>query len=67
MRQGRNGIGQLMCISRGRSRRRYFEDQAGKNHRQNAAIYQDTWLAAGYVSSDYPRCERIFAGSNFQI
>ena len=44
-----------------------FENQAGKNHRQNAAIYQDTWLAAGYVSSDYPRCERIFAGSNFQI
>ncbi len=27
----------------------------------------DTRLAAGYVPSDYPRCERLFAGSNFQI
>mgnify|MGYP002247835466 CR=1 FL=1 len=34
---------------------------------KNATIYQDTRLAAGYVPSDYPRCERLFAGGNFQI
>ncbi len=41
------------------------KERKSKNHRQNAAIYQDTRLAAGYVPSDYPRCERLFTGSNF--
>ena len=24
-------------------------------------------VSRGYVPSDYPRCERLFTGSNFQI
>ena len=54
-------------ISRGCSRRRYLNRQAGENHRQNAAINKDTWMAAGYVSADYPRCERLLTGNDFQI
>ena len=38
-----------------------------KIHRRNAAIYQDTRLAAGYVPSDYPRSKRLFTGGDFQI
>ena len=34
---------------------------------KNAAIYKGIRLVAGYVPSDYPRCERLFTGSNFQI
>lgn len=41
------------------------EDEAGKNHRQNAAINKDTWLAAGYVSADYPWCERLLTRNDF--
>ena len=56
-----------MWHSRGCSRRRYFNCQAGENYRQNTAINKDTWLAAGYVSADYPRCERLFKGKIFKF
>ena len=38
-----------------------------ENHRQNIAIYTDTWLVARYVSADYPWCKRLLTGNDFQV
>ena len=68
MRQGRNGIGQLMWHwSEGVPEEDILKIKQEKITERNAAIYQDTRLAAGYVPSDYPRSKRLFTGGDFQI
>ena len=53
-------------------RQNKLSDVAGRidyisNPKRQEHLYKDTWMAAGYVSADYPWSERLLTGNDFQV